>query len=122
VLFRSWCKDTHAPRAHGCVQYQLLDGDHKGEEVYVAEFIDPLVNEGDIVEAGHLIARFNADHSSGVGIETGYIKVGTHEPVDSDTSGSQTGAGQAFARFLRSVGCPTQQDPGPGSPHSPSHP
>jgi Putative peptidoglycan binding domain len=53
-----WCPNDPSPDAHSCVQYLLLDGDHAGEEVYVAEYIDPLVKVGDVVEAGHMIARF----------------------------------------------------------------
>jgi hypothetical protein len=106
----------------GVVQYLLLDGDHAGAEIYVAEWITPVVTKGQIVQAGDPIAkfRFNLDHLFR-GIETGYIRVGTNEPVDTDISGEQTPGGRAFARFLRSVGCPTQQDPGQGSSMSPSH-
>jgi len=32
-----WCAPDPSPDAHGCIQYQLLDGDHAGEEIYVAE-------------------------------------------------------------------------------------
>ena len=116
-----WCAHDPNPKAHGCVQYQLQDGDHSGEEIYVAEYIDPLVQVGQTVEAGHPIARFNADHTSRVGIETGYVKVNTFSPCTSDMSGDATDPGKAFARFLRSLGCQTLQDPGPGTSHSPSH-
>jgi hypothetical protein len=117
-----WCAPDPSPDAHGCVQYLLKDGDHAGEEIYVAEYIEPLVNVGDVVEAGHVIARFTRDPSSRVGIETGYIKVGTNNPCGPLIDhGAVTDAGKAFARFLRSLGCPTRDDPGPGTTHSPSH-
>lgn len=103
----------------GCVQYVLLDGDHAGEEIYVAEFIQPVVSSGQVVEAGQTIARFTESASSGVGIETGFIRKGTHEPCSTDTSGRPTEGGLCFARFLRHLGCPTMQDPGPGSDRSP---
>lgn len=103
----------------GVVQYKLLDGPHAGEEIYVAEFIMPVVSEGQRVKAGQKVAYFSHDAADGVGIETGYIRRGTNEPCSSDTSGVQTEGGRAFARFLRKLGCPTLQDPGPGSDRSP---
>ena len=83
------------------------------------EYIEPLVKVGDVVESGHT----SRDPASGVGIETGYIKVGTNQPCGALIGGGEvTDAGKAFARFLRSLGCPTKDDPGPGTTHSrPSH-
>lgn len=98
----------------GCVQYVLLEGPHKGEEVYVAEFIDPLVQPGHYYKTGAPVARFNHDHTSGVGIETGWIRPGTNEPCSTDTSGNPTLGGLAFARWLRQLGCRTRDNPGKG--------
>lgn len=104
----------------GAVQYRLTGrGSHKGEEIYVAEFIVPTVREGEWVRKGQLIARFTRDRRDQVGIETGFIRPGTHEPCSSDMSGVQTEAGKCMARWLHQLGRPTLQDPGPGSTHSP---
>lgn len=103
----------------GCVQYVLLAGPHKGEEIYVAEFIDPLVKAGGYYRAGHPVARFNRDHTAGVGIETGFIRPGTSEPCSTDTSGVPTPGGIAFTRWLDELGCPTLQKFGPGSTFCP---
>lgn len=74
------------------------------------------------MQAGQVVANFLRDPSSGVGLETGYIKVNTFEPCGKLAHGGETTeAGKAFARFLRSLGCPTRDDPGPGTTHSPSH-
>jgi murein DD-endopeptidase MepM/ murein hydrolase activator NlpD len=100
----------------GCVQYKLLDGPHAGERIYVAEQITPTVKAGQTVKAGATIATFLGLEPA---IETGYLEKAGNNPCSHDTSGVQTEAGKAFARFLRSLGCPTQQDPGPGSDRSP---
>lgn len=104
----------------GCVQYRLTGrGSHKGEEVYVAEFIVPRVSVGEWVSKGQTIAHFSRDWTGHVGIETGFIRPGTHEPCSPDSSGRQTEAGRCFARWLHQLGRSTQQDPGSGSTHSP---
>lgn len=104
----------------GCVQYRLTgSGSHKGEEIYVAEFIVPRVREGERVRKGEVIANFTRNWTERVGIETGFIRRGTHEPCSSDTSGVQTEGGRCFARWLHQLGRPTQQDPGRGSTYSP---
>lgn len=98
----------------GCIQYVLLAGAHKHEEVYVAEFITPLVKAGDYVKCGQTIAVFNRDHTTGVGIETGWIRPGTNEPCSTDTSGAPTEGGIRMNRWLRELHCPTRDDFGPG--------
>lgn len=103
----------------GCVQYVLTDGDHAGEEIYVAEFIKPVVSVGQLVQPGQKVAYFTRSAADGVGIETGYIRKGTDTPCSTDTSGAPTDGGLAFARFLRRLGQMTLQDPGPGSDRSP---
>lgn len=104
----------------GVVHYKLLDGTHKGARIYVAEYIYPAVKVGEIVYAGQVVARFTRSASSGVGIEMGYLGHGTTwNPCASDKSGVETASGKAFARFLRSLGCHTLQDPGTGSSQSP---
>ena len=104
----------------GCVQYVLTGpGSHQGEEIYVAEFVIPAVKAGQWIKKGQVIGRFSKDWRDKVGIETGYIKRGTHQPCATNSSGVQTAAGKAFARWLRQLGRTTLQDPGPGSTLSP---
>jgi hypothetical protein len=108
----------------GCVQYRLTGpGSHKGEEVYIAEFIKPLVFSGQWVKKGDAIAKFTADFSSGVGIETGWVRRGTNEPCNpcmpDNANCGQTEGGRAFARWLHQLGRPTRDDPGAGDTHCP---
>jgi hypothetical protein len=103
----------------GVVQGVFLQGAHKGETWYCAEYIHVDVKRYDIVQAGQQIARFYHDARSGVGIECGYLRPGTDEPCSTDISGRATEGGKAWARFLRSTGCPTHDDPGPGSQFCP---
>jgi hypothetical protein len=104
----------------GCVQYRLTGpGSHQHEEVYVAEFIAPLVHVGQWVRKGDTVAVFTADWTTQVGIETGWVKRGTNEPCSTDTSGRATAGGKAFARWLHQLGRPTRDDPGAGDTHCP---
>lgn len=108
----------------GIVQYKLTGpGSHKGEQVYVAEFIVPKVKAGDWVKKGSVIAYFTKGPVDGVGIEIGYLKPGTNEPcgtcVPSLADCQPTEAGKAFARWLHQLGRPTLMNPGPGSTYCP---
>lgn len=99
----------------GVVHYLLLDGSHAGEIIYVAEWIKPAVAIGDVIEPTHVLARFrfNLDRRFR-GIETGFIRPGTHEPCSTDTSGRPTEGGIRMTRFLNRLGCPSQQHFGAG--------
>lgn len=104
----------------GIVQYVLTGrGSHKGETVYVSEFIVPVVKVGQWVNKGQVIAHFTRGYQDGVGIETGFIRTGTNEPCSTDTSGRPTAGGVNFTRWLNQLGCPTAQHFGSGPTHSP---
>jgi hypothetical protein len=105
--------------AGGIVQGVFLEGPHVNETWYTAEFIHVDVRVDQVVQAGERIARFYHNASSGVGIECGYLRPGQNEPCSSDTSGVATEGGKAWARFLRANGCPTHDNPGPGSQFCP---
>jgi hypothetical protein len=116
------CRITHVSTSSGwpgggVVQYVLLDGSHAGSEVYVAEWIRPrpFLRVGQVVEPTTWLAWFKVPRGQyKQGIETGWIRPGTNEPCDTDISGRATEGGIRFNRFLRSVGCPTRDDYGPG--------
>ena len=74
----------------------------------MAEFIIPQVVVGQYVKCGQSIALFTRDHTSGVGIETGWVRPGTNEPCSTDTSGNPTPGGENFTRWLNKLGCPTR--------------
>lgn len=104
----------------GAVQYVLLDGPHAGEEVYVAEWIRPTVKVDAIVGTETVIARFRFRLDQRFrGIETGFIRPGTHEPCNPDTSGRPTEGGVRFTRFMNALGCPTRDHFGIGPDSSP---
>lgn len=119
------CKVTRVSHTSGwpngvVIQYVLTGaGSHKGEVIYVAEYISPVVKVGQWVPKGATIAHFSSDWRDAVGIETGFIRRGTDEPCSTDTSGRQTEGGRCMARWLHQLGRSTEQDPGPGSTHCP---
>lgn len=103
----------------GCIQGVLLEGPHKGEETYLAEYIHVDVKVGDYVKCGAVIARFYHSANSGVGIEFGWVRPGTNEPCSTDTSGVPTPGGINMTRWLNELHCPTKQHFGPGSTFCP---
>lgn len=94
--------------------YELLDGDNAGRFVFVAEGIDPLVGPGQVVEAGTPIANYRSGWHAGT--EHGFATAEGHviDPYAGRPDGTQTEGGKMFARFLKSLGVPVSQDPGPG--------
>ena len=86
------CKVTRVSHTSGwpngvVIQYVLTGaGSHKGEVIYVAEYISPVVKVGQWVPKGATIAHFSSDWRDAVGIETGFIRRGTDEPCSTDTS------------------------------------
>lgn len=94
--------------------YQLSDGDHAGEYVFVAEGIIPRVLPGDRITAGQVIASYIP--GAPTGIETGFATAdgSVIDPYNGRPDGTATDGGKRFARFLKSLGSPVQ-DPGPGS-------
>lgn len=82
------------------VYYQLLDGPHAGQFVYVAEQITGLAKPGTVVRAGQPIAYYAP---SGTGIETGWADAhGNTLAHDQSgyTEGQVTPAGSSFRNFL----------------------
>jgi hypothetical protein len=96
--------------------YKLTDpaGDHHGSYIFIAEQHSPTHGVGAKVKKGEQISTMNGH------IEIGFAAgpKGPWNPIDpynGRADGTQTEGGKRFARFLRSLGQTTQQDPGPGS-------
>jgi hypothetical protein len=94
----------------GFVGYTLTDGLYKGDRVYVAENIDPLVKAGDKVTAGYPIATL---HLGGADLETGWASGNTSEPLaaslhqgdpNGDIGNWMSAAGWSFNKLLVSLG------------------
>ncbi len=99
------------------IWYRLLDGDHAGNVIFVAETLTRLVPKGTVVAAGQRIAT--ALHG-GTGIETGWAnRFGSTRAAPCYHEGMQTNSGREMARFLRHLGAHTADKPGPG-PDRPS--
>jgi hypothetical protein len=112
VILGSDSHDGGWPGRH-FIWYQLLDGSHAGDIVYVAEHLKHLLPAGARVRAGQKIAEALP---GGTGTEWGWA-----EP-DGDTradpcyhEGEETHSGREMARFLKSLGAQVQDPPGPGS-------
>jgi hypothetical protein len=99
--------------------YRLLDGDHAGNIVYVAEELRGMAHKGTVVSAGDQIAIARA---RGTGTEWGWAtKSGSPRAGSCYHEGQRTNSGKQMARFLRSLGADTADKPGPG-PDYPSGP
>ena len=94
------------------IWYRLLDGDHQGDIIYVAETLNRLVPKGTTVAAGQRIATAL---SGGTGLETGWAnRFGSTRAAPCYKEGMKTNSGAEMARFLRSLGAKTADKPGPG--------
>ncbi len=92
--------------------YKLRDGDHQGTIIYVAETLGKMAAPGTIVAAGAWIATAK---EGGSGTEWGFAtKSGQPRAAPCYNEGMKTNSGKEMARFLRSLGAPTADDPGPG--------
>ena len=105
--------DRHAPWPGGkFIYYQLLDGSHAGDIVYVAEHLGQMINAGTHVRAGQKIAQALPGYP--------YIEMGWADQYGSPIAypcykeGSQTRSGKRMARFLQSLGATVYNNPGPG--------
>jgi hypothetical protein len=99
--------------------YKLLDGDHAGDFIYVAETMSRMLPEGTSVSAGERIATALP---SGTGTEWGWAnRYGQPRAAPCYSEGMKTNSGAEFARFLRGLGATTADKPGPG-PDRPSGP
>lgn len=100
----------------GFITYRLTSGSHAGLYVYVAEHITGLLPAGTVVRAGQQIATALPGYPW---TEWGWASPGGPEPAPSAQyngapDGTATPGGQAFARFLISIGVTGVPDPGPG--------
>src|SRR5262249_18031593 len=104
--------DQHSGWPGGAfLYYKLVDGDHEGAIIYIAEHIKHLVPKGR-VEAGE---RLGFATPGSTGIETGWAtpdgqpRAGTcyHE-------GQKTNSGKEMARFLHPLGAKLEDKPGSG--------
>lgn len=89
------------------LEYELTEGSHKGQDVYLAEQINAKVKEGQRIKKGQEIATYAA---SGTGLETGFGYKGTGRTLAQATTGftdksgnDPTTASKEFASFLKSV-------------------
>jgi hypothetical protein len=109
--------DSHSgwPGGH-YIWYQLLSGDHKGEIVYVAEHLRHLAPVGKQVDAGQKIAMALPGSPW---TESGWARRdGRTRAAPCYKEGDRTNSGKTFARFMRTLGVPLVDDPGPGPTHS----
>jgi murein DD-endopeptidase MepM/ murein hydrolase activator NlpD len=93
--------------------YALLNGDHAGDIVYVAEHLKNLLPAGRYVRAGQQIATALPGSP---GTEWGWATPygGTVAGPCYTFDGKKTAAGKEMARFMLSLGAHVQDQPGPG--------
>ena len=105
--------DRHAPWPGGkFIYYQLLDGSHAGDIIYVAEHLSRLVATGTHVHAGEKIAEALPGYPW---IEMGWAdQYGSPIAYPCYHDGTQTRSGKRMARFLESLGASVYDNPGPG--------
>ncbi len=84
------------------IWYRLLDGDHAGDIIYVAEHLSKLAPAGTVVRAGTRIA---VAHPGSPWTEWGWAThAGSTRAAPCYREGMATNSGREFARFLRSLG------------------
>jgi hypothetical protein len=105
--------DRHASwPGHRLIWYQLLDGSHAGDVIYVAENLRHLVPAGTRVRAGQQIA---VALPSSPWTEWGWAdQYGSPIAYPCYHEGRQTRAGKRMARFLQALGATPLDNPGPG--------
>lgn len=106
--------DSHAdwPGKH-LIYYQLLDGSHAGDIVYVAENLRQLIPTGSFVHAGQQIAVALPKYPW---TEWGWAN-GYGSPLAGPCysfDGKHTRAGEEMARFMISLGASVYNQPGAG--------
>jgi hypothetical protein len=109
--------DRHANwPGHHIIWYQLLDGSHAGDIIYVAEHLRKLVPAGKFVRAGQKIAVALPGYPwTEWGWATAY---GSPVAYPCYTEGKQTRAGKEMARFMQNLGAHVYNRPGRG-PNAP---
>jgi hypothetical protein len=110
--------DSHSgwPGGH-YIYYKLLNGDHAGNFVFVAETLRHLAPAGTRVQAGQRIATALP---RATGLEIGWAnRSGEPRAAPCYSEGDRTNSGKQMARFLRHLGARITDRPGPG-PDEPS--
>lgn len=99
------------------IWYQLLNGSHAGDVIYVAENLRHLLPAGTTVKAGQQIAVALPGYPW---TEWGWANAdGETRAQPCYKDGRQTNSGKEMARFMESLGAPVGENPGPG-PDQPS--
>jgi murein DD-endopeptidase MepM/ murein hydrolase activator NlpD len=112
VILGSNSHDAGWPGGH-FIWYQLLDGSHAGDIIYVAEHLTKLAPVGAHVRAGQRIA---VALPGGTGTEWGWAEPsGATRANPCYHEGQVTHSGREMARFMKSLGAQVQDLPGPGS-------
>jgi hypothetical protein len=96
------------------ISYRLASGPDAGAVVYVAEHLSGLLPAGTEVRQGEQIAAAWPGYPW---TEWGWAACSGDLPAvqyDGAPDGTSMPGGRAFARFMRSLGAATQEDPGPG--------
>jgi murein DD-endopeptidase MepM/ murein hydrolase activator NlpD len=94
-------KNSGWPGGH-FIWYRLLNGDHSGDVIYVAEYLKKMVHKGKRVNAGERIATAVP---GGTGTEWGWATAdGQARAAPCYHEGMKTNSGKEMARFLRSLG------------------
>ncbi|MGH2964710.1 MAG: hypothetical protein ACRDMH_04915 [Solirubrobacterales bacterium] len=109
--------DSHSgwPGGH-LLWYKLLDGDHAGTVIYVAEQLKKLAPKGTKVAAGERIATALP---GGSGLEIGWAnRRGEPRAAPCYSEGMKTHTGREMGRFLHSLGAKVGDRPG----RVPDHP
>lgn len=106
--------DSHADwPGHHIIWYQLLDGSHAGDIIYVAEHLRKLVPVGTFVRAGQTIGEALPGYPwTEWGWATEYGSPVAYPCYRKD--GEQTVAGKEMARFMENLGAAVYNRPGRG--------
>jgi hypothetical protein len=111
VILGSNSHDSGWPGGH-FIWYQLLDGSHAGDIIYVAEHLTKLLPAGAHVRAGQRIA---VALPGGTGTEWGWAEPsGATRANSCYHEGQITHSGREMARFMKSLGAEVQDRPGAG--------
>jgi hypothetical protein len=110
--------DNHSPwPGKHIIWYQLLDGSHAGDIVYVAEHLTKLAKAGTVVKAGQQIATALPGFPW---TEWGWAdQYGSPRALRCYKEGKATNSGREMSRFLQSLGA-LAGDPAGRGPSTPS--
>lgn len=99
------------------ILYKLSGGQFAGKCIYVAEHLNNVLAVGSVFKAGDTIATALpgspwSEWGWAQGPQT------PSDPYNGRADGTATEGGKSFARFIRSLGGPSREDPGPGTLYS----